>query len=153
MMRARFLSRTCCAPSLRSTTTATRRKFADVVAAPVRREVTPDERAALRASRKARTSPSSNQSPKSGGGQPDAAHSSMTAQISASRAKYVWYLGLIVPTGLFAWGYNDENSPPAKFSEIVGLTGVIRGFADEIAKPAHEKLLPDWNQVSIINYR
>ena len=153
-MRVRFLSRTCCAPSLRSNP-STRREFADVVSAPVRRTVTPDERAALRAARKARTSPSSNQAPRSGdGGQSsNAAQPSTIAQISASRAKYVWYLGLIVPTGLLAWGYNDENSPPAKFSEMIGLTGIVESFAEEFAKPAHEKLLPDWNQVRIISIR
>lgn len=154
MMRVRFLSRTSCAPSLRSTP-ATKREFADVASVPIRRKVTPDERAALRAARKARTSPSLNQASSTGGGaqSSNAPQPSMTAQISASRVKYVWYLGLIVPTGLLAWGYNDENSPPAKFSELIGLTGIVQSFAEEFAKPAHEKLLPDWNQVRVMEVR
>ena len=41
----------------------------------------------------------------------------------------------------------DPDSPPAKFSELIGLTGLIKSFTDEIAKPSHEKLLPDWSQV------
>jgi hypothetical protein len=52
-----------------------------------------------------------------------------------------------VPATLLVWGSSDENSPPAKFSEMIGLTGFIRSFTDEIAKPSHNKLLPDWSQV------
>jgi hypothetical protein len=64
-------------------------------------------------------------------------------------SKWVWYAAVGVPTALLIWGLSDENSPPAKFTEMIGLTGFIHSFTDEIAKPSHEKLLPDWSQVSV----
>jgi hypothetical protein len=118
-----------------------RRRFADAVAPPVRREVSKEERVLLRAARKKQASDAlakERGTSSSGGG----------AHLSAARIKYVWYLGVLVPTGLFAWAYNDENSPPAYLFRMVGLTGLITSYTDEISKPAHEKLLPDWNQVS-----
>jgi hypothetical protein len=72
------------------------------------------------------------------------------ARVFAANSRYVWYLSVIVPVGLFTWAYNDENSPPAKISKWCGLTGLISGYAAEINKPSHEKLLPDWSQVSAI---
>jgi hypothetical protein len=30
---------------------------------------------------------------------------------------------------------------------MIGLTGLIRGYADHLAKPSFDKLLPDWSQV------
>lgn len=116
-----------------------RRAFSDV-AVPIRRKVTLEERAALRAERKKR-SQNILQGDK-------ASSSDSTGQLSAGSIKWLWYMSVIVPTGLFAWGYNDENSPPAKFSEWIGLTGFITHYTDEISKPSHEKLLPDWNEVS-----
>jgi hypothetical protein len=44
---------------------------------------------------------------------------------------------------------NDENSPPAKFSELIGLSRLIRNFSEDFAKPSHDKLLPDWSQVRV----
>jgi hypothetical protein len=41
----------------------------------------------------------------------------------------------------------DENSPPAQLSRLIGLTDKF----DEFAKPTRTKLLPDWNQVSLIS--
>jgi hypothetical protein len=102
--------------------------------------VTKEERVLLRAARKKQASDAlaKEQGTAASGG----------AQLSAARVKYVWYMGVLVPTGLFAWAYNDENSPPAQLFRMVGLTGLITSYTDEISKPAHEKLLPDWNQVS-----
>ena len=123
-----------------------RRKFADAAdGAPplIRRPVSLEERATLRAARKARASQMV------GGAESTAASSS--TRMSAMHVRFgwwVWGLGLMVPTGLFAWAYNDETSPPAKFSEMVGLTAWIKQWTDPLALPAHEKLLPDWNQVS-----
>lgn len=122
--------------SLRLATT--RRRFADVPA-PVRKQVTVEERAALRKARRERL-----QKEATAEGEAPAA----TAQISAARVRWVWYASVILPAGLFAWAYNDENSPPAKFAAMIGLTGFITSYTDELSKPAHEKLLPDWNQVS-----
>jgi hypothetical protein len=64
-------------------------------------------------------------------------------------SKWIWYAAVGVPSALLIWGLSDENSPPAKFTEMIGLTGFIHSFTDEIAKPSHEKLLPDWSQVSV----
>lgn len=134
-MLARLAARAASSQSLRS---AVRRRFADV-AAPVRKEVSAEERAVLRAARKARASKAMQQ--------PGQDAPAATAQISAARVKWFWYLGVIVPTGLFAWGYNDENSPPAKFCQMIGLSNFVKSYTDEISKPSHEKLLPDWNQM------
>ena len=132
------------------------RRFAS--AAPVVRpsHVSPAERAALRAARKERASkvleqqqqqqqtlqqPTTTMSSTSSSSSPGAA----TAHTAMSR--YIWYLSVGVPSLLLAWGFSDENSPPAQFCRAVGLTGYIRSYTDEIAKPAHTKLLPDWAHV------
>jgi hypothetical protein len=65
-------------------------------------------------------------------------------------SRWAWYLGLGVPTALLVWGFQDENSPPAKLSRMVGLTGLIESYADRLAKPSFDKLLPDWSQVRAI---
>jgi hypothetical protein len=67
-------------------------------------------------------------------------------------SRYIWYLSVGLPTGLLVWGFSDENSPPAQFCRMIGLTDFIRTYTDEIAKPAHNKLLPDWSQVSELPY-
>jgi hypothetical protein len=149
MMMSRCITRTSVAAVatrqlLRSKTA--RRKLANVTdaASPlIRRVVSLEERAFLRAERKARAS----QILKPAGKESTMASSS-GMQIPANYISYAWFLGLMVPTGLFAWGYNDETSPPARFSEMVGLTAWIQSVTDPVAMPAHEKLLPDWNQVS-----
>lgn len=61
--------------------------------------------------------------------------------------KYFWYASFIVPTGILVWGLRDESSPPAKFAELIGLTGFLQTYIDDIAKPSHDKLLPDWSQM------
>jgi import inner membrane translocase subunit TIM50 len=125
------------------------RWFADATAAisrPVRQTVTPAERAALRAARKERATQALQSQ------QGSAAAEGVTATGSSSStslrySRWMWYIGLGVPTGLLVWGLNDEDSPPAQISRAVGLTGLIQGLADPLAKPAHEKLLPDWSQL------
>lgn len=53
-------------------------------------------------------------------------------------------LGVGVPTALLAWGIADEESPPAQFAKMIGLTGLIEGYGDTFARPSRDKLLPDW---------
>jgi len=119
-----------------------RRNFADVsVSIPIRKEVSLTERVALRAARKERgrklLNPANTSESATAGG----------TYISSNALKYICYFIVVVPSGLFAWGYNDDDSPPAKFSEYIGLTGFISNYTDEVCKPTHEKLLPDWNQM------
>ena len=113
------------------------RRFSDVVRPT--KPVTAQERIALRAARKER-----------------AAKLLGTAGDGASRAatgrgivgnQYFWYASFIIPSGILVWGFRDENSPPAKFADMIGLTGFLQTYIDDIAKPSHEKLLPDWSQV------
>jgi hypothetical protein len=65
-------------------------------------------------------------------------------------SRWAWYLGLGVPTALLVWAFQDENSPPARLSRMIGLTGLIEGYADRLAKPSFDKLLPDWSQVRLL---
>lgn len=69
---------------------------------------------------------------------------------SVTMSRYMWYVGLAVPTVLLVWGIGDPDSPPAKVSKMIGLTGFIDSYTESIAKPSHEKLLPDWSQVLIL---
>jgi len=62
-------------------------------------------------------------------------------------SRWIWYLGLGVPTGLVLWGVSDENSLPARFSRWIGLSGLVQNWTDEFAKPSFDKLLPDWSQL------
>lgn len=138
--------------------TMTRRSFADT-GATIKRpaKITKEERAALRAARKERAARllQQQQQGTAEAGASASTTASSTTTTTASRpassifmSRWMWYLGIAVPTGLVVWGAQDENSPPAKFSKFIGLTGLISSFADEMAKPAHDKLLPDWSQVS-----
>ena len=61
--------------------------------------------------------------------------------------RVVYGVGLGLPTILLFWGIYDEDSPPAKFSRAIGLTAKISSVTDEFARPAREKLIPDWSQV------
>jgi hypothetical protein len=79
-----------------------------------------------------------------------------TATVTAGGKKpmdtrLVYGLGVGVPTALLAWAIADENSPPAKFAKIIGVTGQWDEFADQFARPVREKLLPDW-PVSAVLY-
>ena len=128
------------------------RRFSDAVAhKPVRKSVSMEERAANRAARKERASKFLAQ----------ARGDSVTqmalppfpaAGRSVLASRWVWYAGVAVPAGLIFWGYNDENSPPARFSDAIGMTDWISGWTDQFAQPSHEKLLPDWSQVSEISF-
>ncbi len=110
------------------------RRFSEVVRPT--KPVTPAERLALRAARKERASKLLNtESTASSGGRGFVGN------------KYFWYASVIIPSGILVWGFRDENSPPAKFAEMIGLTGFLSKYIDDIAKPSHEKLLPDWSQV------
>lgn len=110
---------------------------------PLRREVTPSERAALRAARKERAAKTLQEQGVA------AAAASAAKPKSLTMSRWIWYAGIGVPAVLLIWGIGDENSPPAKFSSMIGLTALIRSFTDEIAKPSFDKLLPDWSQVRL----
>lgn len=113
----------------------------------VRQQVTPQERAALRAARRERAAHILQQQNADGAGAASAG-GSRSATFFSSR--WVWYASVGVPTALLVWGFNDENSPPAQLSEMIGLTGLIRSYTDDFSKPSYDKLLPDWSQVSAI---
>jgi hypothetical protein len=127
--------------SSRLSRSQTIRRFTADVAAPklVRREVSKEERAALRAARKERATKRLAQA-----GLTEASSSSSSVTSPMFNSRWVWYLGVAVPTALIAWGLNDENSPPAKLYRWTGLSS----YTDMIAMPSHDKLLPDWSQVS-----
>jgi hypothetical protein len=63
-------------------------------------------------------------------------------------SRLVFGVGVGLPTALMAWGIADEESPPARLSKLIGLTGQIESWAEGFAKPSREKLLPDWQFVS-----
>jgi len=131
----------------RMTATRSIRRLSDATAAvsrPVRKKVTPEERAALRAARKERATAMLQQQQKA----EDGAVAGATGSRHLMMSRWMWYVGIAVPSGLLFWGFNDENSPPAKFSRMIGLTDLVTSFTDQVAKPSHEKLLPDWSQVS-----
>ena len=112
------------------------RRFSDVVRPT--RSVSAQERIALRAARKERAAK---------------VLGTGTAAAAGGRGfvgnKYFWYASVIIPSGILVWGLSDENSPPAQFCELIGLTGFLQKYIDGIAKPSHEKLLPDWSQVCV----
>ena len=111
------------------------RRFSDVVRPT--KPVTAQERIALRAARKERAAKLL--------GTDGATRASGGRGIVGNQ--YFWYASFIIPSGILVWGFRDENSPPAKFAEMIGLTGFLQTYIDDIAKPSHEKLLPDWSQV------
>lgn len=122
-----------------------RHPFRQTFATAVRKQVSKEERAALRAARREQAAQRIQQIQGVEGDSAAAVAASGGKQFLQSR--YIWYLSVAVPTLLIGWGLSDDESPPAKFSEMIGLTSLITGFTDEIAKPSHDKLLPDWSQV------
>ena len=112
----------------------------------IRKEITKEERAALRAARRERAAEVLQAQ---AGETAVSASSSTTNKMMASR--WIWYAAVGLPSAIFVWGFSDENSPPAKFSKMIGLTGLIQSYTDEIAKPSHDKLLPDWSQVRFVS--
>jgi hypothetical protein len=126
------------------------RRFSDVGTGPGRRTISMEKRTALRAARRERA----NRFLAQERGTP--LGNSATASIPGSSmlaTRWVWYLGVAVPTALLAWGYNDENSPPAKLSKAIGLTDRLTSWTDQFAKPSNDKLLPDWSQASTIKMK
>lgn len=118
----------------------------------VRQAVTKEERTARRAARKERANAYLS-SIGSGAAAESAATTGKAADVSSSSgglgfdaSRLGWYAAVLVPTAFIGWGVYDENSPPAQFSRFIGLTDKF----DEFAKPTRTKLLPDWNQVSLI---
>ena len=146
-------------------TTAGRRRFLSTTttsggARPLRRTVGLEERAQLRAARKERATRLLQQQQQQQQHQLQAASegtatspAGSSAAVASSKppslawSRWIWYLGLGIPTGLLVWGFQDEASPPAKFAKFIGLTGLIQGYTDQLAKPSYDKLLPDWSQV------
>lgn len=112
---------------------------------PVRKQVSPQEREALRAARKEQAAKVLKQ--QSGGESLGSHKTSSAVALSSKHSRWVWYIGVSFPTALLVWGFNDENSPPAKLSRVLGLTALIQNFSEDFAKPSHDKLLPDWSQV------
>jgi hypothetical protein len=122
------------------------RWFASIVVRPTK-PVTKEERIALRAARKEHAAQVIQQA-KGVEGEASSASTSTSGR-SFLNSKYLWYASVGVPSALLVWGVSDTNSPPAKFSKLIGLTGLIERFTREIAKPSHDKLLPDWSQVGL----
>jgi hypothetical protein len=122
--------------------TVWRRRFSEAtgVVRP-QQPVTARERMVLRAARKERAAKFLSQGSSEGGASTGRRSRGFVAN------KYFWYATFIVPSGILVWGLSDENSLPAQFSEFIGLTGFLKTYIDDIAKPSHEKLLPDWSQV------
>jgi hypothetical protein len=121
-----------------------RRSFADAfLSRPVRQTVTLEERQALRRARKEQAAKLLQQGASTESTQSSAVH------LSSKHSRWVWYIGVSVPTAILVWGFNDEKSPPAKLSEFIGLTALIRTFSEDFARPSHDKLLPDWSQVRL----
>lgn len=120
-----------------------------------RAAVTTEQRAALREARKERAAQvlqKEGASAEAGTGTNASGKvSSPTGSLSGSSIKLMWYGGFAVPTCLLVWGIYDESSPPAMFSKMIGLTGVISGAAESFTKPISHKLLPDWSQVSALD--
>ena len=131
------------------------------LSAVVRKEVSKAERARLRAARKERAAAfmqsqgaGSAEGASASGAAAAASGSAGKAGASSSGSggfvlgpRVVYGVGLGLPTVLLFWGIYDEDSPPAKFSRAIGLSAKISDVADEFARPAREKLIPDWSQV------
>ena len=126
------------------------RRFADVVRPS--EPVTRADRMALRAARKERAAQVLQQAKGIEGDAAAAAGSSSSSARGFLSSKYMWYASVGVPSILLVWGFSDSNSPPAKFCRMIGLTGFVESYTQEIAKPSHDKLLPDWSQVSGSNW-
>ncbi len=110
------------------------KQFSSKASPPPIQKVTPSERAALRSSRKQKAAQSMEQGGSSaastsqiGGSTSTTTGATATATVTAGGKKpmdtrLVYGLGVGVPTALLAWAIADENSPPAKFATIIGVT-------------------------------
>jgi hypothetical protein len=113
--------------------------------------ITVEERAKLHAVRKERATKFMADQQQGGGGDSTGAQTIQGRSVTRTNlatSHYIWYLSVGIPAGLLIWGFNDENSPPAQFCRITGITAFVRSYTDEIAKPVYDKLLPDWSQVN-----
>lgn len=105
------------------------------------------ERATLRASRKERAAQVLQQAQEGTGatGTAKSSSSSSSSMLSSPQtSRWMWYLGMGVPTILITWAVQDENSPPAQLAKTIGLTDSIANLTDPYAQPVYDKLLPDW---------
>ena len=119
---------------------------------PPRKVVSKSEREMLRKARKERAAQTM-EAEKSGESAATTVSTSLgTKKSILSDSRFVFGIGVGVPTLLLGWGIYDENSPPAKFSQLIGLTAQITSIADEYARPNYAKLLPDWADVSSFHY-
>lgn len=114
------------------------RRFSAVV----RKSISIQERAALRATRRERANQFIQEATGVKSGTTGAASSTKVLT-----SKYTWYAAIGIPSAILAWGLSDENSPPAECSRQIGLTRVIENLSESYARPAHAKLLPDWSQM------
>merc|ERR1719326_343688 len=59
----------------------------------------------------------------------------------------IYGLGFGLPLALFTWGIYDNNSPPARFAYMIGLSKQIENVTEKFSKPSHSKLLPNWSDL------
>lgn len=111
--------------------------------------ISTEERAALRAARRERGRQILQQQQQQGA----QVETNLTATAKfhnrVAGSRWLWYVGIVVPTALVTWAVNDETSPPARLAESMGVAGWVRSKFEEMAVPQYDKLLPDWSQVSI----
>lgn len=110
--------------------------------------ITAEERAALRAARRERGRQILQQQQNLDGAQVEALTATAKLHNRVAGSRWLWYVGIFVPTALVTWAVQDENSPPARLAESIGLAGWVRSKFEEMAVPQYDKLLPDWSQVS-----
>mmetsp|Transcript_33362 Transcript_33362/g.44233 ORF Transcript_33362/g.44233 Transcript_33362/m.44233 type:complete len:465 (-) Transcript_33362:351-1745(-) len=118
----------------------------------LRKTVSPSERAALRAARKEKAarvlqSVGGNASKEGAAAAATSSASAASPMVKFDVTRLTWYIGLGLPTLLIGWGIYDDESPPAKFADMIGLKGLIGSITEEYARPMNNKLLPDWNQI------
>jgi len=71
-----------------------------------------------------------------------------SSNLSAQNTRLLIYSGITIPSLMIGWAiYDPEESPPGKLFSYIGVTQAIQSFWDEFAKPSHPKLLPDWSQM------
>lgn len=123
-------------------------------ARPVRpTNITPAQRTALRKARKERATAALLQAQGSAAATQKQASSSGTSSFTSvlrhpKYSRWAWYIGVGVPTALLTWAIYDDSSPPAQFSQWIGLSAWIGQYTENISAPVYDKLLPDWADVS-----
>lgn len=113
--------------------------------------ITAEERAALRAARRERGRKILQQQQNLEGAEVETLTATAKLHNRVAGSRWLWYVGIFVPTALVTWAVQDENSPPARLAESIGLAGWIRSKFEEMAVPQYDKLLPDWSQVSSVS--